>query len=408
MRLQLSLRSFSLEGITYAIPLFLFSLWDYYIISYGGRICDYFGILLILFFASYKMFKINIANYYINQTVSLILLFTLPLFCVQIISGLLQDGILTSAAFCVGLFLIFPYFLHFDYDFRYLLKIVNILIVVNLIFFYIQFLAFKCFGTLIDYHSCFDVISLRIFNPETLYFRAAGLFQEPNSFCLTIYMLTVIRLFLKRGAFDLLLIITLAAIFLSESLWGFGAVFSLLILFTPSKLYRLSIIGLFVLFGIILVYTPKYAMYLLDPITVGRISNITDDGSYHGRYGQESNVNYDVNFFFGNGLTTKKFQGFTGANAIGFILYSFGLFGFIFFLVVLAIAFKKNRIALLFAVIFAMTSYPLFTYMFWWAWLGILIRLSRSINFSTAGPVPLWISSDCIEPTQIPSPSALT
>ncbi|MCD6401844.1 MAG: hypothetical protein J7L73_07945 [Anaerolineales bacterium] len=206
-------------------------------------------------------------------------------------------------------------------------------------------------------------------------------------------MLTVIRMFLKRGVFDLLLIITLVAIFLSESLWGFGAIFSLLILFTPSKFYRLLIIGLFVLFGIILVYTPKYAMYLLDPITVGRISNITDDGSYHGRYGHESNINYDFNFFFGNGLSTKKFQGFTGANAIGFILYSFGLFGFIFFLVVLAIGFKKNRLTFLFAVIIAMTSYPLFTYMFWWAWLGILIRLSRSINFSTAEPVSLKLKT---------------
>jgi len=380
------LKRFVFDYAAYSIPLFVFSLWDYYIIPVSGRIYgrifDYCGIFLILFFISSKIYITKLPNLYVKRTAFFIWLFALLFFIPQMIFGILEGSVLTVFAFYLGLFLVLPYFLHFDYNYAHILRVINVLTIVNLLFFYIQFFAYKCFGVVIDYLGYFNAMSARIFNTATFYFRAAGLFQEPNSFCLMVFMLLVVRLFLKGNIFDLLSIIALVAIFLSESLWGFGAIVVLLILFTRSVIYKSLILALVIAFSFTIVYAPKYAAYLIDPITVGRIPNVLNEGSYLARYCGKSKIRCDFNFFFGHGLSTNKFQGFSGCNAIGFIIYSFGFFGFILFLFTLLGAFKKSRIKFLFAIIFAMTSYPLFTYMFWWTWLGIIIKLSRMNYYS--------------------------
>ena len=262
------------------------------------------------------------------------------------------------------------------------------LIGLSLLFFFIQFIAYKSFAIIVDYHSYFGTVAPRTFNEDTGYFRAAGLFEEPNSYCLTLFMLNVLRLFLARRQFDILFLISLLTLVLSESFWGIGAMFVLLLLAnrlsrsTVSVFTLLASLGGLLLVGfIVLMNWPIIVEAIFDPITVQRLVNLDADPSMAGRYGGSTNrLDVDFPFIVGHGLTTSEFHAFSGANGIGFYLYCFGILGMLLFLTWIVVDSRKNSLWIAVAILFAMTSYPLFTYAFWWAWLGILIRISKSIT----------------------------
>jgi len=370
------------------VALYCFSLWDYYIPAFGGRIFDYAGIVLVLGYLAAKYSVMTSGLRYTHFYVLMTLLLS-PL----LIAGYYQGKWLAVSAYLVGALLIYGAYFSTCYRRGALSNQIGILITINLIFFFIQYAVFKALGVVVDFHSYFGAIEPRVFNTETGYFRAAGLFQEPNSFCLMLYMLYTTRMLLNKGRLDILFIAALVAMFLSESLWGFGAILVLSVMHASFLRRTISnYIGMlcatFIALGAVFLFivSPELSKTLLSPITVERIVDIGSDPSLFARYGIGLSGEFDEHVLLGHGLNTEAFQSFLGANAVSFYVFSFGFLSLILFVSWIAVDTKRYMFRTLMSVLFAMTSYPLFTYAIWWAWLGILISISRLNN---EGMVPM-------------------
>lgn len=377
----------------YLASLVLFSLWDYYIPFLGGRVLDYVGIVLIMVYVGSRFIQPDFGALKFSRAYILLLMAMFPL----VVLAYLDGRWLTATAFLLGSTLIYSSFSSAHYSQDRLHKQIGYLILFNLLFFFFQYAAYKLLGVVVDYHSYFGSLNPRTFNENLIFFRAAGLFQEPNSFSLTLFMLNVLRIIFSDKKVDLLFVLSLIALFLSESLWGIGAVPVLVFLVVNSAVLRLVLfVGLGAMAWLMLFSLEKWADVfdvVLEPVTVRRLNELASDPSVDSRYGGSFQFGFDFHSLFGSGLSTVDFQSFAGANAIGFYLYSFGLLGFIFFLAWLVFDSKRNWFPIGVALLFAMTSYPLFTYAFWWAWLGILI------GSSNMGKVHSQPVGNCIVPS---------
>lgn len=370
----------------YLAPLYLFSLWDYYIPLLGGRVFDYIGIVLIFTYLVFKFVKIeNFGALRFNRVHALVMMAIFP----SVMVAYFQGEWLAATAFLVGSLFVYGFFSSASYSLDKLHNQIGWLIFIELLFFFFQYVAFTLFGSVVDYHSYFGALNSRIFNEETGYFRAAGLFQEPNSFCLMLFMLNILHIFSRNGKSDMLLFSSLVAMFLSESLWGFGAILILLMvragLFSLNGVWLpllLSVTGLASFVLVVFMSSPSLFATIVNPITVARIFDIGNDPSFKARFVGDTDVVLDGHLLVGNGLSTEFFQSFLGANAISFYIYSFGILGLLLFLGWIMATTKKGRLEIAVIILFAMTSYPLFTYVFWWAWLSILIQ-SRKIRYES-------------------------
>lgn len=146
------------------------------------------------------------------------------------------------------------------------------------------------------------------------------------------------------------------------------------ILFFNSNLIRYSVVVLLATSFFVFVNAPELFNYILDPITVTRMLDLDLDPSRHARYGLTENINLNFHFFLGSGINTSDFQSFFGANGYSFAIYSFGLLWTIGFLMAIYFNSSAHRLKVVVAVLFAMTTYPLFTYLFWYAWLALMVR----------------------------------
>lgn len=366
----------------YLVPLSLFSLWDYYIPSLGGRVFDYIGIVLIFMYLAFQLVKVkDFGELKFNRDYALIMMAMFP----SVLVAYFQGEWLAATAFLVGSLFVYGFFSSASYSLDKLHNQIGWLIFIGLLFFYFQYAAYKLLGMVVDYHSYFGALNPRVFNEETGYFRAGGLFQEPNSFCLMLFMLNILHMFSKNGKSDMLLFSSLVAMFLSESLWGFGAILILLMvragLFNLNGVWLpllLSVTGLASFVLVIFMGSPSLLATIIDPITVARIFDIGNDPSFKARFGGDTDIFLDGHLLVGNGLSTEFFQSFLGANAISFYIYSFGLLGLLLFFGWIMATTKKGRLETVVVILFAMTSYPLFTYVFWWAWLSILIQSRKN------------------------------
>lgn len=361
----------------YLAPLILFSLWDYYIPSLGGRVLDYLGIVLILMCLSFRVMKIDFMQLKYSYGYMLIMMAMFP----SVIFAYMQGQWLPATAFLTGFLFVYKFYFSSSFSSDKFQNQIGWLILINLLFFFFQYVAYKFSGRVVDYHSYFRVISPRVFNEELGYFRAAGLFQEPNSFCLLLYMLNVLRIFFRHRKFDWLFFASMTAMFISKSFWGFGAILVLVLVWIGSfRLNRIRLVLLLCLIGlalsVLVFFTRPLDVFvsILEPNTATRIINIDEDASLNARYKLDADIVLDGNFLFGRGLNTVSSQWLLGANAIGFYLSSFGFLGLLFFFGWIMIDSKKGRYGIGLVILFAMTSFPLFTTAFWWAWLGILIR----------------------------------
>lgn len=275
--------------------------------------------------------------------------------------------------------------------------------------FSLQVIVYQFFHKVIDFHALYGEKS-RIFNdPQE---RASGLFQEPNSYCLTIFMLMAVCALSGRSS-RWLSIVAAATMVASQSLWGVGAAVVGIALesLPPDGQWRRKILAttmdLAVVFGLSIgyLYVTTPAGFTHPPI-FDRLTQLSDDTSVRERYVRN---NYYQEFgppdetappqppipvteftlppFFrvlvGSGFSTHYFLIRLPANGFALLGKSFGILGSALLLLALIKTLqplqKRQRWLVVLSLAFTMTNYPLFTYLTFWLWLGYLLSPPDSL-----------------------------
>lgn len=104
------------------------------------------------------------------------------------------------------------------------LRAIKLVLVINLVAFYLQFISFYIFHYIIDYNLLSGGLGGRYFWGQL--FRASGLFDEPAVYSLHMVALLVM-LYMQERKFSFLISVTLASLFLSFS---FMAIFQAILL----------------------------------------------------------------------------------------------------------------------------------------------------------------------------------
>ena len=347
----------------------------------GGRVFDYLGlVILLLIIALSIIFDVKFNGI---KSLGKFLIVNGVIWGLYGAIGILRGNLTTSGAFLLGAFVVFPLFYCYALeDGRRLGQTLTLLMLVNLSFFFLQYLSFKVAGRLVIYHNLPGVIPPRIYNEGLDFFRAAGLSQEANSYSVVTFLLLTARRLITNKSFDTLSILALLSILFCESLWGLFGIFVYLFFFSKFKLVKVGILVTPVIVGSLILTSPTVFQGVVSAVTLDRLANIQDDPSANDRLGLEQNqsAGLSLSSLIGEGISISEFGEKKGVNAISFYITSFGLIGLLFFLGGLYFLPKQNKLFLLVAVAYLMTTYPYFTYMIWWAWLGIVLSESLSKN----------------------------
>lgn len=278
------------------------------------------------------------------------------------------------------------------------------LIILHMAFFFVQFGAFYIIGETFDLHQYFGEPTHNIRNATEI--RASGLFREPNSYCINLFLLTTLATLQKSSR--LIVFLSATTMVLSQSLWGFGAA-GILILMSEAreatfsyriiKTYIVMLVLLGTIFNIYL-WAIKPASDQL-PYFYSRIINLYNDQSFRDRYiGRKTGDYCDATehpkilvdsgdpilkrlpfWMFGEGLTTSYFLQCLPANGVAFFFKSFGILGLSALVFGLSQALRKaslrDRVFVAVTIIFSLTTYPLITYLIFWIWLAGLIGVAN-------------------------------
>lgn len=345
-----------------------------------GRLFDYVSIVILLLCA----YTLGISE--VGKSV---VAYGLPLFTMSLVGitiGFFNGNALASFAILTGVLLVLPITVSLirQGQRHYFESAVYLTIWGSIFFFYVQLVTYYSFGAYLDFSSFFGSIESRGVNVGLNYFRPHGIFQEPNGYCTSMFcLLTLTKYFLvRRKALEYMGILTL---FLSLSLWGMLAGASLLVFlyfrFSSKTLINLSMLSVIIFYAFA---SLDWSDLTSNSVTLNRILNLEDDSSFSQRSGDMNILaaELDNTFLWGSGVNTNLFQGMYGANGLSFLVYSFGIVGTVLLLVTLLIMLRFSLVPLLFLAVL-LTTYPPFSYMYFWLWLGLLIMTGRrGLQFS--------------------------
>lgn len=347
------------------IFLFLFS--DFYYTDIG-RPFDYLSLVLLLLIVA--LFQSSPPP---RLRINAIFLFVLILpWC---IAGFWNESALAAIAIMIGAGYVVPLSFSVATVIRDEIteRAIFLSLVISLAIFYVQSVVYVGAGIFIDIPQMAGSIESRGLNEALGYFRPSGIFQEPNAYCTVMFCLGTLHALTNRPR-KWLEILLLLSFLLSRSLWGFGAA---AVLFGILYGVRYAVIA------IIMASIAAMLAYLSvgfdiqglteSSTTLLRIFDIFNDASAQARFGQMSNFEMGTVLLIGSGIDTVNFQDF-GANGIAFMLYCFGLGGTAAILLLYTIGFKmKARTIISLAIL--LTTYPPFSYMYFWFWLAAMIML---------------------------------
>jgi hypothetical protein len=263
---------------------------------------------------------------------------------------------------------------------------INFALLVSASIFFLQYAIFQLTGNYVDIvHFLGSSSTSRGLNVDLGFFRPHGIFQEPNAYCGVMFALLVIcRLFARRNR--VIEIVAISSLFVSGSLWGLGAGLLAIYLLFGWRWLLFGILSIFFTAILLPSLTDALMGRAQSTIMFNRLVNLDQDASTAGRYLGGSGVS-DVVFevLFGKGVSPNEFQGYLGANGFSFLLYSFGLVGALLFLGWLFWILRWSA-ALFAAAIFLMTTFPYFSYMFFWSWIGILCANSSATTVKPPTP----------------------
>jgi len=385
-----------------AIIFFLATLWDFRL-NDQIRIFDLLSLLVVTGFSFYLLINKSSEIYQSFLKKSDLFPFSIVVL-IWAIYGAINYHHKSSVAIICGVFilvicsLLFKLSIHFG-------KLLILIICFHLLAFYSQFLAYIFFHYKLDYLSIVNITS-RIFPEDsTFFYRASGLFREPSSYALNMFLMLVILLkFYKK---HIIFGLGLLSIFLSGSLWGLFSVFifSGCYFLTNYKLSLVNFKKLFFYFFCIIAFMGTFLLIVKPPFhkypnTINRIINLKSDGSFIERF-QHSNIDNikfsdsltsgeilmprlnlssNFTFLFGTGISTHFFFEKHPVNGYHLIYLTFGLIGTLTLFWSFLWAFRKRffneKLIFTTLTLFSLSNYPLFTYLIFWLFLFFIFNLS--------------------------------
>ena len=347
----------------------LVSCYDLYYPPFG-RVLDYLSLFLILFYIVKKEFFYNYKIF-----LYLIAPFSFGILFFNDIKSVI--GILFGITFgCV---------FYIYYKERESITPFLLVSIIMVLFFFIQLFTFKFFNFYIDFTSILQTIPSRNYIESIDYFRASGLFQEPNSYCVFAFMMVTILLYtnMQHRLKDLTIILLISTLMISNSLWGMVLSVGLIGLLLLRKKYK------YVLSIVIILFVTQSIW--LENRTEYRIKNVFIESTVQERYvgskftvinNEQLKKTFDEerhsvifkikNFILGYGSSSYGFQVKYGANGISYLLFNFGLFGLVIFLYYVYYLDNTKYKQKLIITLFLLTSYPYFTYALFWVWFVVM------------------------------------
>lgn len=357
------------SALNFISMLFMFLMSDIYYPGVG-RAFDYMAVILLIYALFYLVSRqLNKIDYFYFLIGYLIL-------GPWIFFGIFfNNGFLAVSAISIGFLIVMPISRAMIYSLpRSSIEVqIKTIILVSSLILLIQSLAYYVGGYFLDFARFFGSIESRSLNEGLDYFRPAGIFQEPNMYCTIMFCLLSACSHFQQRNFRIEFIGIVGVLF-TQSLWGIGAAVVLVYLLYGVKPLMWLLILFGAIGGLVVAFSGLTVQDIADvSITVNRIINIDNDPSRQARFGSFNNLELDAFFLFGHGVDTENFQAIA-ANGFAFIIYSFGLIGMLVFSLILSAIVRVGNRTLI-AVCFLLTTFPLFSYMFFWCWLAIMMAL---------------------------------
>lgn len=350
------------------IVLFI-SLYDLYYSPFG-RVFDYMAFILLFLFIVKKelVVKYKLFLYFIAPFSFGILFF---------------NDIKSVMAILFGILFAYMFYIYYQKN-KTIIPFIWISIFMPILFL-IQLFTFKFFAFHIDFTSILNSIPSRNYIEEINFFRASGLFQEPNSYCVFSFMMSTILLYTKyeHKYKDIAVVLLISTMIISNSLWGMVLAIGLTGLLILRKKYKYVL-------SMVLVLIVTQSIWLENK-TKYRITNVFIESTVQERYigskfteidnqqinellvkENDSMIPKIKNFILGYGSSSYGFQVKYGANGISYLLFNFGLFGLLLFLYYVYYLDHTKYKQKLIITLFLLTSYPYFTYAIFWVWFVVM------------------------------------
>jgi hypothetical protein len=373
--------------IALGVCVFLATLWDFRL--FGVRVFDLFSLAILLILMAKNLWDNRGITFSsnLNRLASIIIVYSIFAFLVFrhqssiviIVGSILLVGstLLDRELMAMG-----PWYRWFAW--------------VHIAAFSLQLFIYFIFHKILDFHEFYGQSSRIFNNPQQ---RGSGLFQEPNSYCLAIFMLVA-----SSTAFRASRTLTMVAgitMMISQSLWGVAGA-SLLIVIQEIRedtnlhlaLFKITK-NIIILLSISLLFLQitRPLEYAYPPI-IERLAHLESDSSLRERYLVNNTLGPGqiplapppvpvfqlppmVQLLVGSGLSTHYFLDHLPANGFALIGKSFGFLGSLLLLWALIKLLKPlprhERWAIICILAFSTTNYPLFTYLIYWVWLSYLL-----------------------------------
>jgi hypothetical protein len=286
-----------------------------------------------------------------------------------------------TAGVWMGLF-VFVIFYSVHVPAQWIERVTRWLILIHAAALIAQFTAFHAAGVLLNFQAILGATPRVLAN----IFRPSGLFLEPSNYSITISMLLLLRL-RSRPVFDRIAWLAVGSALISFSLFGFLATFSIL------GFYFWRRVGWWVLAGVfvagVIAAVPSIQELPEIVVLTDRLTSGGQDSSLMQRYGGlfSSLDAGGTALWFGEGLSNSYLD--FGTSGIAFLLSSIGVLGVtLWLLLCAALAPSRRIVTALFSIVLILVAAPMWTTMFWWAWLGVLLNRN-----SAAPPRPQLIGS---------------
>lgn len=348
-----------------------FTLNSYYFYFINFPIVQLIGFVILLFLIkSVSISNLKLLLPYITYVTFLSIL--TPLYISNITSPISLIGFLS----CLFIFLYFSSIKILIL--KYFINAIELLTIILLFFWLVQFFAYYLSGTTIDYFI--DIVGYQqrtnfgIFDQG--FFRPASLFLEPAMYVNAMFLIFVFR-FLIFSRFDLKNLLILFTIVFTMSLYGYVSFFMLLLVIF---IHKISIRKLFLIL-ILLIFIGFTVIYFFnDNAIIQRILNPLSNQSGQDRIIGTIYLFLDespIFLLFGYGIGNGEVNGYSGSG-LHFLFYNTGIVGIIFLIGTLMIYSLKTNRPTFFIFIFILSilnNSSSITSFFNWMMLGIILNI---------------------------------